>query len=47
MRTLFDTEKKTEKNSVNVSNWSTDFGSAETGNGAKKRVVSLREIFSL
>ena len=29
------------------SNWSSDFGHAETGNGAKKRVVLRREIFSL
>ena len=29
------------------SNWSGDFGHAETGNGAKKRVVLRREIFSL
>ena len=27
------------------SNWSSDFGHAETGNGAKKRVVLRREIF--
>ena len=27
------------------SNWSSDFGHAETGNGAKKRVVLLREFF--
>ena len=29
------------------SNWSSDFGHAETGNGAKKRVVLRREFFSL
>ena len=29
------------------SNWSSDFGHAETGNGAKKRVVLRGEIFSL
>ena len=29
------------------SNWSSDFGHAETGSGAKKRVVLRREIFSL
>ena len=29
------------------SNWSGDFGHAETGSGAQKRVVLLREIFSL
>ena len=29
------------------SNWISDFGHAETGNGAKKRVVSRREFFSL
>ena len=29
------------------SNWSGDFGHAETGNGAKKRVVLRREFFSL
>ena len=27
--------------------WSSDFGHAETGNGAKKRVVLQREFFSL
>ena len=27
------------------SNWSSDFGHAETGNGAKKRVVLRREFF--
>ena len=27
--------------------WSSDFGHAETGNGAKKRVVLRREFFSL
>ena len=29
------------------SNWSGDFGHAETGNGAKKRVVLSREFVSL
>ena len=29
------------------SNWSSDFGHAETGSGAKKRVVLRRDIFSL
>ena len=29
------------------SNWSNDFGHAETGKGAKKRVVLRRENFSL
>ena len=29
------------------SNWSSDFGHAETGSGAKKRVVLRREIFSI
>ena len=29
------------------SNWSSDFGHAETGSGAKKRVVLRREIFAL
>ena len=29
------------------SNWNSDFGHAETGNGAKKRVVLRRDIFSL
>ena len=29
------------------SNWSSDFGHAETGNGAKKRVVLRREFFPL
>ena len=29
------------------SNWSSDFGHAETGNGAKKRVVLRDEIFPL
>ena len=29
------------------SNWSSDFGHAETENGAKKRVALRREIFSL
>ena len=29
------------------SNWSSDFGHAETVNGAKKRVVLRREFFSL
>ena len=29
------------------SNWSSDFGHAETGSGAKKQVVLRREIFSL
>ena len=29
------------------SNWSSDFGHAETGNGAKKRVVLRREFFLL
>ena len=29
------------------SNWSGDFGHAETGNGAQKRVILPREIFSL
>ena len=28
-------------------NWNNDFGHAETGNGAKKRVVLRREFFSL
>ena len=27
------------------SNWSSDFGHAETGNGAKKRVVLRRKFF--
>ena len=27
------------------SNWSSDFGHAETGNGAKKRLVLRREFF--
>ena len=29
------------------SNWSSDFGHAETGSGAKKRVVLRSEIFAL
>ena len=29
------------------SNWSGDFGHAETGSGSKKRVVLRREIFLL
>ena len=28
-------------------NWSSDFGHAETGNGAEKLVVLRREFFSL
>ena len=29
------------------SKWSSDFGHAETGNGAKKRMVLRRDFFSL
>ena len=29
------------------SNWSSDFGHAETGNGTKKRAVLRRELFLL
>ena len=30
-----------------LSNWSSDFGHAETGSGVKKRVVLRREVCSL